>query len=607
MLRPLTRLLILVLALVGIATGGVSAQETPVPLGHPVATVYPPGPVLDMVLVPIEDAADAWRIFALADGQTVLVVEATAGGSERGLTAEIPLNEEGFRATAIDYAPDSRRLYIAFSGSPETGAAKIVVYDVTSGGLDKVGEYSVPAMDQTIDGLAVSADGALLIYAPLLTGGFADPQLGLFAVPESTAVLIEEAPVASFGPALALDWMQALYDRVQADAVNAPAASRLYGYAGVALYEGLVHGMPDHLSLAGQVRGLDFLPQPQVDQVYDWPTAGAASLRVVLTGLMGEESPDSREAFEALYDAQAAARAAAISDSDVIAASAKFGEAVGEVVLAWALADGYPETRALSASFEPPSGAASDWVPTTEGRAAAEPYWGDLRPFALSDAAQCAVPMNIPYSEDEGSTFYQQALEVRDVEAALTPAQREIAEWWVDTPGVTGAPSGHWMLIGSQVIEQQGFNLEQAAELYGMLGMTLADSFISAWSLKYEVNLLRPVTYIQHLIDPRWEPYIESPSFPEYPSGHSVASGAAADMLTSLYGALAFTDRANVGPGLEARHFTSFEAAATEAAFSRLYGGIHFRQAIENGLRQGECVAARILDRVTMRRFGQGE
>lgn len=606
-MRPSARLLALILALACIAADGVRAQDTPVPLGDPLATAYPPGPVLDTVLLPVTDVPGTWRVLALNDDNTLLVYEGSINDGDLELLAEVPLNEDGYRAVAFDYAPDIRQLYIAFSGTPDSGTAKIVVYDMSNSQMSKVGEYSVPAMDQTIDDLAVSADGTLLISAPLLTGGFADPQVGLFAAPEFAPVLIEEAPVASFSPEMALDWVQTLYDRVRADGVNAPAASRLYGYAGVALYEGLVHGMPDHISLAGQVWGLDFLPQPQVDEVYDWPTVAAASLRVVLTGLMGEESPDSAQAFEALYDAQAAEREAAVASGDMVALSARFGEAVGRAVLASAQTDGYLETRDLNAGFEPPSGDPSYWVPTTEGRAAAEPYWGDLRPFGIADATICSMPLNAPYSEDEGSTFYQQALEVRAVEAALTPQQRAIAEWWVDTPGLTGAPSGHWMLIGSQVIEQQGFNLEQAAELYGMLGMTLADSFISAWSLKYEINLLRPVTYIQRLIDPRWQPYIESPSFPEYPSGHSVASAAAADMLTSLYGALAFTDRANARLGLEPRHFTSFEAAASEAAFSRLYGGIHFRQAIENGLRQGECVATRILDRVTMRRFGQGE
>lgn len=85
-----------------------------------------------------------------------------------------------------------------------------------------------------------------------------------------------------------------------------------------------------------------------------------------------------------------------------------------------------------------------------------------------------------------------------------------------------------------------------------------------------------------------------------------MTSAAAADMLTSLYGAVAFTDHTHDDVA-EARSYTSFEAAATEAAFSRMYGGIHFRQAIENGLRQGRCVTERILDRVTMRRFGQNE
>jgi membrane-associated phospholipid phosphatase len=196
---------------------------------------------------------------------------------------------------------------------------------------------------------------------------------------------------------------------------------------------------------------------------------------------------------------------------------------------------------------------------------------------------------------------------VHNIGSRLTREQREIAEWWVDTPGITGTPAGHWVLLQNQLVDDLDLNLLQAGEMYGMMGMVLADSFIAAWSLKYQINLLRPVTYIQEHISRRWQPYIETPPFPEYPSGHSVVSGAAADMLTFLFGGVAFTDRTNVVRGLPPRSFTTFESAAYEAAISRLYGGIHFRTAIENGLRMGECITATALDWVVMRPFSQGE
>ena len=124
------------------------------------------------------------------------------------------------------------------------------------------------------------------------------------------------------------------------------------------------------------------------------------------------------------------------------------------------------------------------------------------------------------------------------------------------------------------------------------MGITVDDAFIACWQSKFEYNLVRPVTYINRFIDPNWRPLLITPPFPEYPSGHSTQSGAAAAILTHLIGDNhAFTDDAQNADGLPARSFTSFNQAAEEAAISRLYGGIHSRAAIENGVAQGHHVA----------------
>jgi membrane-associated phospholipid phosphatase len=124
------------------------------------------------------------------------------------------------------------------------------------------------------------------------------------------------------------------------------------------------------------------------------------------------------------------------------------------------------------------------------------------------------------------------------------------------------------------------------------LGVAMADGFIGCWNAKFQYDLLRPVTYIKRVMDPRWEPLLITPPFPEYPSGHSTESGAAAAVLTSIYGEnFAFTDRTHERDGLGSRDFQSFQAAAQEAGISRLYGGIHFRAAVERGLEQGQCIA----------------
>jgi hypothetical protein len=294
-------------------------------------------------------------------------------------------------------------------------------------------------------------------------------------------------------------------------------------------------------------------------------------------------------------------------DEAVIDASIEFGEVFAAGVLQWISDDNYDDTRADTQAFVIPSGEAFMWQLTTEGSRPIEPLWGQIRPFVLDYADECNVEMNYEFSAEEDSVFYQQALEVYELGNDLTPEQRETVEWWVDTPGLTGAPAGHWMLIGSQLVDQLDLDLERTAEMYALLGITLADAFISCWSHKYEVNLLRPVTYIREYISPRWTPYVESPPFPEYPSGHSVGSAAAADTLTALFGQVAFTDSANTNRGYAPRTYYSFEQAATEAAYSRIYGGIHFRAAVENGMRQGQCVSQRIFDRIVLNPVRQGE
>jgi membrane-associated phospholipid phosphatase len=144
-----------------------------------------------------------------------------------------------------------------------------------------------------------------------------------------------------------------------------------------------------------------------------------------------------------------------------------------------------------------------------------------------------------------------------------------------------------------QILERDDVGIEKSVEVLARLGVALADAFIGCWQTKYEFDLLRPVTYIRRTIDKSWESAIITPPFPEYPSGHSTQSAAAAVVLTDLFGEnFAFEDATHAKDGLEPRHYASFWAAAEEAGISRLYGGIHFRAAIERGLEQGRCIGA---------------
>jgi PAP2 superfamily len=441
---------------------------------------------------------------------------------------------------------------------------------------------------------------SILLFVALAALGLLAPLQGLGRVmAQGTSVL-----AADLDASILVKWIQLLYDRAEAEKISAPAASRLYAYAGITAYQSVLPGIIDGISMSGQLTNMPDMPYAEEDKVYDWITSANAAMSTVIDGIFPKEAADTHKAVKALRDAELKARQAK-EDKTVIADSVEFGDSVGQAMLEWIATDNFAETRSMT--WEIPTGDPSFWVPTRPDQKPVEPFWGQIRPFALYYADACAVRRNIDFSAEEGSSFYLQALEVKTTGDNLSNEQKDIARYWVDTPGETGTPAGHWLLIANQMVDVLDLKLERTAMMYALVGIAVGDSFISAWSYKYQDNLLRPETYIQEYIDPQWQPLIASPGFPEYPSGHSVVSGAAAEVLTGMFGIVAFTDRSGQKHGFDQRSFTSFEAAASEAAISRLYGGIHFRAAIENGLRQGRCVGRNVLDYVSLRPQPQGE
>jgi WD40 repeat protein len=402
-----------------------------------------------------------------------------------------------------------------------------------------------------------------------------------------------ESRLAEDSSAVAREWMQLLVDRVQADRLSPPLASRIYAYEAVTLYEAVGPGMSGYKSLQGQLNGLPELPQAE-NGPYDWPAVAASAGATVAAALL--ESPGSQAAVGQLRDQQLAGLEQSGVTADILARSTNYGQSLGQAIVAWLETDGYRELK--NKPYTPPTGPGF-WVPTSTSQTRpAAPYWGELRPFTLSQADACEPADPLPYSEEPTSDFYAQARQVYDTSQSLTAEQKAIALFWADTPGMTGTPPGHWVSLVNQIAAAQQLPLDQTVELHALVGIGLADAFISCWQEKYTVSLIRPESYIQQHLDPDWEPLIPTPPFPEYTSGHSVASAAAAEILTGLLGVMPFIDTTHESRGLGRRSFASFTAAAEEAAISRLYGGIHYRMAIDNGLTQGRCIGRTVLERL---------
>ncbi|MNE31375.1 PAP2 superfamily protein [compost metagenome] len=144
-------------------------------------------------------------------------------------------------------------------------------------------------------------------------------------------------------------------------------------------------------------------------------------------------------------------------------------------------------------------------------------------------------------------------------------------------------------------------DFEKTVYAYTGTSIGLFEAFISCWDEKFRSNVVRPETVINQNIDENWKPLLQTPPFPEYSSGHSVASTCAATVLTAVFGDnFSYVDDTELQYGLPARKFKSFKDAAKEAAMSRFYGGIHYKAAIVNGIGQGQNVGDFIIKKIKM-------
>jgi PAP2 superfamily len=408
------------------------------------------------------------------------------------------------------------------------------------------------------------------------------------------------APVADYGSSVATSWYRLALDLARSTpGFTPPVTSRAFGYLGVTLYEALVPGMPDNQSLAGQLNELTALPPPY-DHAYHWPTVAnsalAASARLFF--------PTAPNASKAAIDDLEAGFSDMLTPGvppGIVKRSVKRGQVTAAHIFNWSTSDGGHEGYLTNfpSSYTPPVGLGL-WIPTApDYQAALQPYWGQHRPFVLASGADHDPGPPPVFSTELDSAFYAEAIEVYETVESLTEEQRDIAIFWADDPGVTATPSGHSVSILTQILEDQYADLATTADAYARVGMAMSDAFISCWHTKYAYNLIRPISYIQQYIDPQWGVGIRAlpvstPPFPEYTSGHSVQAGAFAQVLFDLFGDLPFIDHTHDERGLTPRTFSSCIEMAGETAISRLYGGVHYRSAIELGIEQGKGVGKAI-------------
>src|SRR6266699_3760288 len=337
-----------------------------------------------------------------------------------------------------------------------------------------------------------------------------------------------------------------------------------------------------HVSIYDAVNGIARTHEP-----YLVPSAvpASASREAAASAAAHQALVNLFPAAASSFDAFHAATLAAIPDGPQKTAGIVWGEFVADQILSARASDG------SDAIVPPPGGSGPGvWVPTPPAFAPyLLPQWGFVVPFGMRSSPQFRPPGLPSLDSEQYAADYN---EVKELGAAVgstrTEEQTQIALFWADGAG-TETPPGHWNSIAQTIAATRGNALEENARLFALLNIAVADAAICAWDAKYTFDFWRPVTAIA-FAEPElnWMSFIVTPPFPDHVSGHSTFSGAAATVLALFYSTddLSFTTGSDFLPRVY-RSFPTCLAAAEEAAVSRLYGGIHFRSANEDGLQAG--------------------
>lgn len=389
-------------------------------------------------------------------------------------------------------------------------------------------------------------------------------------------------------------------------------AARMHGYVGLALYESINSGSPKYQSLNKQLNGFD--KSPTSTKPLLWDVVADETIYTLTDSLFSyyyntlADYNYIRNSLDTLHTKNKLYFKKQYKDVKLLEESVKFGQSMATHVYQYSKTDGgyrasMEETVARDYThYECPPG--SSWDDTkTKARISVQPTWGKNRTFIKGIYAQTKPAEPIPFSKDPKSDFYKQAMEVYEISRDLNFEKHLIAEYWKDDATVTYTPAGHTIHILVNALEKEKASLDKFAYAYAKTGIALNDAFICCWETKYSTNCIRPITYIQEVIDKRFKPSFLTPAFPEYTSGHSTQWGASAEILSSIFGnEYAFTDQTDyLRDKLVPRQFKSFEDAAQEASMSRIYGGIHFRQACDVGLEQGKRIG-RIVNKLNWMR-----
>ncbi|WP_276090788.1 vanadium-dependent haloperoxidase [Pedobacter sp. JY14-1] len=388
------------------------------------------------------------------------------------------------------------------------------------------------------------------------------------------------------------------------DVSNPPLASRFYAYACISGYTVLALNDSTIVPLKGVLNEYPDVVKPLDSGRYSYQLSAI----LAMTGTAKKMQPSGKEFNKFEQRFLDSCRNIGFSDK-VIAASQSYANQVVKQILAYAKKDRY--NRISNYPRYTPLNTEGSWYPTPPAYfAPVEPYFNTVRPFFIDSAEAFKSVPPVPYSKDKNSDFFKMlTANYVDGGSGLTPEHREIAAFWDCNPFALKneghlliglkkiSPGAHWVGITGIACQKANVGFSKTLEIYTVVAAGLTDSFISCWDEKYRSNRIRPETAIRRLIDPKWKPMLQTPPFPEYMSGHSHISSTTATILTYYFGDnFSYTDNVEEKYGLKSRKFASFNEAAKEAAMSRYWGGIHFKDGIINGVDVGNAIGKHIVD-----------
>jgi len=397
------------------------------------------------------------------------------------------------------------------------------------------------------------------------------------------------------------------------DIFSPPVASRIFSYPNIAAYEIIALQNEKYESLEGQINGYKGIPLPEDSNAINFQMAALiAHMDLSRRLIFSEQKIDTyRDSLYSVWQ---------VKNETVFNNSKAYALEVAAHMFSWMDKDNYKQTRTMP-KFTVDTDDATRWQPTPPAYMdGIEPHWSKIRPIAL-EAPDQFKPIPPPaFSLDVNSDFYKEVKEVYDIKNEMdkkgdASEELKIAQFWDCNPYVSVTkghlmfatkkitPGAHWVGITKIACRKANLDFDDTVYAYTKTSIAIFDSFISCWDEKYRSNLIRPETVINQYIDDSWKPVLQTPPFPEYTSGHSVVSGAASTVLTSIFGAnFSFDDDTETPYGLPIRTFSSFNQAADEAAISRMYGGIHYRAAVEVGVKQGRDLGDFVVTKLKMKK-----